>query len=520
MMSDPFDPGSVSDELLSAYLDGELSPKQVAQIEQWVSESPDARRRLEDFRRISGWIQELPRAELPSEFASQVLREAERQMLLPAPAPRPTFARRLRWWTLAVAAPLSAAAALFVTILLSPPPEGPAPELARREAGQNATENRAVAARSAPPAEADASHSGFAAAPASPAASAADSSVAARVATAHEPAAAADSYPADLARPAPVAAPSNLEDLAADNKPLAPQAEEIGAAEITSLVRRAREINDQGRTAVVRLYVIDRREGMELVQVVLDENQIQRDAPPPPALVDEAARKPEELARTPRAAASRARASGLRTATPPTGHEGLFVVADVEKLTAALESLRTRQESAVTWTLADSIDFDALDRPSRQRVNQALLAINATSPTARMLKSKANGGEAGIADKPDLLAEKSDAAVAARAGSKPETGRPAAGLAAVPFAKGKSVEPSPQARQVLVTVATTPPESVPETNAATKPDVARSEGRGRKPGIAPEAGAKAQNEKSAPTALNPGLVRLILLVESKSLPER
>jgi hypothetical protein len=520
MMSEPFDPESVNDELLSAYLDGELSPKQVAQIEQWVSGSPSARRRLEDFRRLSGWLQELPRAELPSEFAAQVLREAERQMLLPAPAPRPTFSRRLRWWTLAVAAPLSAAAALLVTIQLARPPEGPPGDLARREGRPNSTEKSALAVRSATPAEANADRSGSAAAVASPAAFHA----AGRAAAAPESALAADSSPADLARPVPVAAPSNLEDLAAGDKPLGGETEEIGAAEIAALVRRAREINDQGRTAVVRLFVIDRREGMELVQVVLDQNQIQRDATAP-ALARQANRKPEDPAAAPRAMARRSKA-----AAPATSHEGLFVVADVEKLTSALESLRARQESAVTWTLADSIEFDALDRPSRQRVDQALLAINAPSPTARMLKSKANPGESATAEKTDSLTEKSDTTLAARARSNPEPGGPATERLAVPStqgkpaqgksAQGKSAEPAPRARQVLVTVATPQPADVPENNPAAKSGGAKGGRLTRKHGTAPETGALAQSEGSVPTAPSPGLVRLILLIESKSLPER
>lgn len=83
------------DELLSAYLDGELSEEERARVEQLLAEQPEARQLLDELRALSGGFEALPKHRLEVDFASRVLRAAEREMLagdppgeMPAASPR------------------------------------------------------------------------------------------------------------------------------------------------------------------------------------------------------------------------------------------------------------------------------------------------------------------------------------------------------------------------------------------------------------------------------------------------
>lgn len=83
------------DELLSAYLDGELSEEERARVEQMLAEQPEARQLLDELRALSGGFEALPRHRLEADFASRVLRAAERELLTedtlgdaPAASPR------------------------------------------------------------------------------------------------------------------------------------------------------------------------------------------------------------------------------------------------------------------------------------------------------------------------------------------------------------------------------------------------------------------------------------------------
>jgi anti-sigma factor RsiW len=69
------------DELLSAYLDGELSEDERARVEQLLAEQPEARQLLDELRALSGGFEALPRHRLEADFASRVLRAAERELL-------------------------------------------------------------------------------------------------------------------------------------------------------------------------------------------------------------------------------------------------------------------------------------------------------------------------------------------------------------------------------------------------------------------------------------------------------
>ena len=72
-----------AEDILSGYLDGELSPAEVEQVERALAKSEKARRRLEELRQVSQLLQDLPALSLPTDFSQQVLQAAERRMLLP-----------------------------------------------------------------------------------------------------------------------------------------------------------------------------------------------------------------------------------------------------------------------------------------------------------------------------------------------------------------------------------------------------------------------------------------------------
>ncbi|MBI3865037.1 MAG: zf-HC2 domain-containing protein [Planctomycetia bacterium] len=101
----------ITEELLSAYFDGELSAKEHAEVERWLQASPEARQKLADYRRLSRMFEGFPRAEVPQEFSTEVFQRAERRMLLPDGKPARRRSRIRVWW---VATPVAAAAMLLL----------------------------------------------------------------------------------------------------------------------------------------------------------------------------------------------------------------------------------------------------------------------------------------------------------------------------------------------------------------------------------------------------------------------
>ncbi|HET6881877.1 MAG TPA: zf-HC2 domain-containing protein [Pirellulales bacterium] len=69
------------EELLSAYLDGEASAAERARVEAWLAEQPESRQLLEELRSLKTSLERLPRTRLPHDFADDVLRQAEREVL-------------------------------------------------------------------------------------------------------------------------------------------------------------------------------------------------------------------------------------------------------------------------------------------------------------------------------------------------------------------------------------------------------------------------------------------------------
>lgn len=120
------------EELIGAYLDGELSPEERARAEQLLAESEESRQMLEELRALRARVQALPRHSLPADFSQRVLQRAEREMILGStvPAgPREAVARREppardtlpfggRWVRPLVYAGFAAAAALLIAVFL------------------------------------------------------------------------------------------------------------------------------------------------------------------------------------------------------------------------------------------------------------------------------------------------------------------------------------------------------------------------------------------------------------------
>ncbi len=68
-------------ELFSAYLDGELTAAEQAEVEQLLATSPAARQLMEELRALSATLQSLPAQRLGEDLSEGVLRAAERRML-------------------------------------------------------------------------------------------------------------------------------------------------------------------------------------------------------------------------------------------------------------------------------------------------------------------------------------------------------------------------------------------------------------------------------------------------------
>ncbi|MCX7425789.1 MAG: zf-HC2 domain-containing protein, partial [Planctomycetia bacterium] len=74
-------------ELLSAYLDGELTAGERARVEELLAADPAARRLVDEFRAVRDRLHALPKYTVGEDLGDRVLRAAERRMLGQATAP-------------------------------------------------------------------------------------------------------------------------------------------------------------------------------------------------------------------------------------------------------------------------------------------------------------------------------------------------------------------------------------------------------------------------------------------------
>jgi anti-sigma factor RsiW len=77
-------------QLLAAYVDGEVSPRQRAQVDSLLSKSAEARNLLEQLQRDSGELRAMKRKTLPQDFSLQVLKNIADKKLQPESTPPPT----------------------------------------------------------------------------------------------------------------------------------------------------------------------------------------------------------------------------------------------------------------------------------------------------------------------------------------------------------------------------------------------------------------------------------------------
>ncbi len=72
-------------ELLSAYLDGELTARERARVEQLLAGDPAARQQFDELRALSNTLHALPLNRVNEDLSARVLRQAERRMLSGSP---------------------------------------------------------------------------------------------------------------------------------------------------------------------------------------------------------------------------------------------------------------------------------------------------------------------------------------------------------------------------------------------------------------------------------------------------
>lgn len=106
------------DELLSAYLDGELTAAEHQQVEARLAASETDRQLLAELRSLRGEVASLPRMRVDGNFADRVVRAALAAQIADVPPPlevAPSPPKRSSRWIYAAAA-LAAAASLLIAI--------------------------------------------------------------------------------------------------------------------------------------------------------------------------------------------------------------------------------------------------------------------------------------------------------------------------------------------------------------------------------------------------------------------
>ena len=339
-MKQPF-----SEEILSAYIDDELPAQERAAVERWLEESPEAREKLDGFRRLSGLFADLPRNEVPPEFPTNVLQLAERRMLLPEA--RPVQPRQsLRRWALAGGSSIAAALALGLTLHAYLPDGGPNQKAVRFDAHGERPARRPGNRRSLP------SGGSMKAKCKSRRPTIASNQVlvlARGPLSTHEPGAGP-------------AAPASADDILDRDSPESVVGRSAGAiarrersksaesaAALASISPAQQEQIDKamdeiGKTpededvvAVVKFHVIDRAEGLVLLQDAFADSQI---------LVES-----EQLSKEGRSEGK----IGAKSAAPAAvGNEALYVVAEPEQLRAAIATILAREKFALGLEIGES----------------------------------------------------------------------------------------------------------------------------------------------------------------------
>jgi hypothetical protein len=125
MTHTPIQPGDFSEELLSGYLDGELSSEEQALVESALSRDPQAQQLLEDLQQLRQCLQELPQ-EQPPEHARQHVIQQVRSIprVQEAPASEPVEGKNIARGSSSTRSmvPWLAAAAAAIALMITVPP--------------------------------------------------------------------------------------------------------------------------------------------------------------------------------------------------------------------------------------------------------------------------------------------------------------------------------------------------------------------------------------------------------------
>lgn len=157
---------SRTDELLSAYIDGELTEAERAQVEAWLADDPRARSLLEELQGVSAAVKSLPKATLATDLSETILAKVasgtnasdantrDAGLTLPDRDPQRRFTGRGLWWS-------AAAIAAAIAVALFAPPQAPQDQapVARQGAEVKRAGELSAPADPAPPAgRADLAH--------------------------------------------------------------------------------------------------------------------------------------------------------------------------------------------------------------------------------------------------------------------------------------------------------------------------------------------------------------------------
>lgn len=358
-----------SDELLSACFDGEISPEERARVDAQLSADPESRRTLEECRKLSGLLKDLPTPHTPPEFCAAVMQNIERQMLLgPADAAagserapiRRSFPSWRTQWAPA-AASLAAAAVLVVAVLISQRQENqPEGTIAIARHDSNFDSSRPIADESLGERELMARDAGrrvaLPAAPTEPAIGAPMSSAAPRSAEA-DPSRTRSFRSEEPSIATSESGRSTVEFQNGESR-LVFGADRLQGANVGQVIE-AIEHTDRG-VAVVRLQVVDRMQGMLGVQSLLARNSISQEASE--ANADDKAIAAAPPAAAPTETSSRVTVGGGDESLPE--EEELICVlveAPPERLAEALRQFHTL-EGFEELSVEEPVEIAQLDR--------------------------------------------------------------------------------------------------------------------------------------------------------------
>lgn len=272
---------SHSHDMLSAFFDDEAAPDERRKVEQLRAGSAEVRQELDEFGRVSDLLRDLPRASLPPEFSAEILRLAERRMLLadappalPSPVP-PARGRVLPRWWYAVGGIAASAAAVLMTLRWeeerhAPENGGLTPVIAMKSGapGSGAPEFKApVSADASPHAEGlHEAEEGTRVLAKHSASSKNEIATRGQAVTEHA-----------LAGRTPIENSLNRRDVrTAGGNQTRPDLKDVKWADLP-VGQMVEAIDSSGdKIAIVKVIVVERQAGLEAVQVVLEKNAIPR----------------------------------------------------------------------------------------------------------------------------------------------------------------------------------------------------------------------------------------------------